>query len=235
LDCHTHCGIHLPYQKLSREWREASVDGGVVFAPVEEVYDRHDPDFVDSDKYACSRASVHEYLLDLAQEAPVFPYFFVWNDFPSVPDGFVGIKWHRHEDEPVYQYGTPECGQFIDAICRKQLPIVLEEEFDHTLEFLRRIEGRTVVIIPHMGGLNGGYDRLKRAGVFESSQVWVDTALARRREIEDFADTYGTDRIMFGSDFPFGAPAFEKRKVERLFSGDQLSAVLSRNLMRLLR
>ncbi len=71
-----------------------------------------------------------------------------------------------------------------------------------------------------MGGLNGGYYKLKKAGVFGIETVWVDTALAAEQEILDFADTYGTDRIMFGSDYPFGIPRSEKNKVVRCFSGE---------------
>ena len=85
-----------------------------------------------------------------------------------------------------------------------------------------------------MGALNGGYDELKAAGIFDSPMVWADTALAGRREISDFARNFGVHRIIFGSDYPFGIPLNEKRKLLNVFSGDDLSAVLSGNLMRLL-
>ena len=96
------------------------------------------------------------------------------------------------------------------------------------------ISGRTIVIIPHMGRLNGGYYKLKKAGIFENEMVWVDTALASRQEIEDFAGTYGIGRMMFGSDYPFGIPSTEKRKVMQSFSGEDLASVLSGNLLKLL-
>jgi hypothetical protein len=38
LDCHAHCGVHLPFPQLSREWLEAGIDGGVVLAPVEKAF-----------------------------------------------------------------------------------------------------------------------------------------------------------------------------------------------------
>jgi uncharacterized protein len=235
LDGHTHCGLTIPLDILSREWKRAAIDGGVVFSPVEEIYDRYDSFFEDSEEYKQSRRAVHEYLLRISVQAYLFPYFFVWNDFPSIPDGFVGIKWHRHPGEPVYNYGTRACERIIGQICERRLPIVLEEEFHNTLNFVRDIAGRTVVIIPHMGALNGGYVELKEAGVFENPTVWVDTALAGRREISDFARSFGIDRIIFGSDYPFGIPMNEKRKLHDLFSDDDLSAVLSGNLMKLLK
>ncbi len=234
LDAHTHCGLTVSFDDLSQEWKQGGIHGGVVFAPVEEIYDRYDPNFVDSEDYRRSRRRVHDYLLKLRTTKNIFPYFFIWNDFAPIPDGFVGIKWHRHPGEPVYLYESAQCENKIDEICARNLPVVLEEEFANTLHFIKMISDRTVVIIPHMGGLNGGYYKLKKAGVFENEMVWVDTALASRQEIDDFADAYGIERMMFGSDYPFGIPASEKRKVMECFSGKDLDSVLSGNLWRLL-
>ncbi|MEW6350554.1 MAG: amidohydrolase family protein [Thermodesulfobacteriota bacterium] len=234
LDGHVHCGLELPFETVLSEWEQADIDGGVMFSPVEEIYDRYDPRFRDSPQYRRSREEVHRYLLGLLHREHLFAYYFIWNDFPAIPGGFVGIKWHRHAGEPVYDYETAACARAVEEICQKRLPIVLEEEFDHTVSFIRRIAGRTVVIVPHMGLLNGGYGRLKGAGVFSDPQVWVDTALASRDEIRDFAQTYGVDRMIFGSDFPFGLPYSERSKVEAVFSGEELRSVLSGNLLRLL-
>jgi len=235
LDGHSHCGLTVPFAELKREWDLGEIQGGVVFSPVEEIYDRCDFSFIDSEQYRRSRERVHTYLLELARRGNIYPYFFVWNDFATAGKGFAGIKWHRHPDEPVYEYGTRRCEEAIDDICSRRLPIVLEEEFRNTLSFLRRIAGRTVVIIPHMGALNGGYFRLKAAGVFENENVWADTALAGEGEISDFAANYGIDRIIFGSDYPFGIPSHEKEKLYRLFRADALESVLSGNLRRLLK
>jgi len=234
LDGHSHCGLTVPFEGLIREWKKGNIGGGVVFSPVEEIYDRYDPYFDDSVEFIRSRLRVHKYLVGLTSNPRLFPYFFVWNDFATVPDGFVGIKWHRHADEPLYRYDDQRCGSLLAEICGKKLPIVLEEEFEHTVRFIERIAGSTVVIIPHMGGLNGGYTRLREAGLFDLEAVWVDTALASPREISDFASRYGIDRIIFGSDYPFGSPYHEKKKVMNLFSGSDLAAVVSGNLLRVL-
>jgi uncharacterized protein len=234
LDAHTHCGLTVPFEELSQEWGHGAIRGGVTFSPVEEIYDRYNPNFTDSDGYRRSRRRVHEYLLELGSKKNIFPFFFIWNDFAPIPDSFLGIKWHRHPGEPVYLYESAQCRAKIDEICDKRLPITLEEEFANTINFVKMISGRTVVIIPHMGGLNGGYYKLKKAGIFESEMVWVDTALASRQEIEDFAEAYGIRRMMFGSDYPFGIPSSEKRKVIQCLSGEDLALVLSGNLLRLL-
>lgn len=234
LDGHSHCGLRVPFGELAGEWAVAGIQGGVIFSPVEEIYDRYDPFFTDSGEYQRSRLAVHRYLAELPARHKVYPYFFVWNDFSPIPQGFFGIKWHRHAGEPLYQYDSERCHNLVEQICSRKLPVVLEEEFSNTLRFIRQIDGRTVVIIPHMGGLNGGYSRLKASGIFEATSVWADTALAGYGEIEDFAERYGTDRIIFGSDYPFGIPSVERRKVLSLFSGNDLAAVLSGNLIRLL-
>ncbi|MBI5569183.1 MAG: amidohydrolase family protein [Desulfomonile tiedjei] len=234
LDSHAHCGLTVPFQGLCAEWDTGEIEGGVLFSPVEEIYDRDDPRFTDSTDYQKSRRRVHKYLLDVAMREHIYPFFFVWNDFASIPEGFAGVKWHRHPNEPDYRYDSPECARLLEEICARQLPVVLEEEFSNTLAFIMRVAERTTVIIPHMGGLSGGYDRLKSIGVFSSKSVWVDTALAGVSEIRDFAETYGTERILFGSDYPFGNPPQEKEKILDLFTGSDRSAILSGNLQRLL-
>lgn len=233
LDAHAHCGITLPFEQLHPRWQEGSIGGGVLFAPVEEIYDRYDPDFTDTEEYVHSRKKVHSYLESLKSER-IFSYWFVWNDFELPRAGFAGIKWHRHADEPVYNYHSDECRMFIEHICQLRLPVIIEEEFHHTLQLAGKFNKRTAVIIPHFGGLNGGYMRLKKADLFENPAVYVDTALAGRAEIEDFASDYGVDRILFGSDFPFGEPAYEKYKVENIFYGQDRKKVMAENLLGLL-
>ena len=233
LDAHAHCGLTLPMEILKARWQQGNIDGGVIFSPVEEIYDRYDPHFVDAESYRKSREKVHSYLESLISEQ-IFAYWFVWNDFVLPGKLFTGIKWHRHADEPQYQYGTERCHKFIEHICALQLPVILEEEFHHTLEMVKIIDSRTVVIIPHFGGLNGGYRPLKEAGLFENPMVFVDTALAGPSEIKDFAADYGVQRILFGSDFPFGEPSRERSKVERIFTGKERKKVLAQNLLDLL-
>lgn len=233
LDAHAHCGLTLPLERLGPLWEDGGIDGGVLFSPVEEIYDRYDRNFVDSPYFRESRQKVHSYLESLISKH-IFAYWFVWNDFAPPGEKFSGIKWHRHSNEPRYRYGTEECENFIEHICSRRLPVILEEEFHHTLDLVQKICGRTVVIIPHFGGLNGGYRRLKQADLFENPMVYVDTALAGTHELRDFAADYGVDRILFGSDFPFGDPAVERYKVENIFTGRDREKVLAQNLLDLL-
>ncbi len=233
LDAHVHCGYTLPVEKILPLWQTGNIDGGVLFSPVEEIYDRYDPFFSDDAFYRQSRQKVHAYLDSLRKEL-IYTYWFVWNDFLFPPAGFSGIKWHRHAHEPRYDFHSRACYDFIEHICEKKYPVIIEDEFTNTLELLQRIKGRTAAIIPHCGLLNGGYRWLKKAAVFEDPSVYVDTALASSREIEDFAADYGTERIIFGSDFPFGLPSHERTKLERIFNGSDRQRVFAENLLSLL-
>ncbi len=149
-----------------------------------------------------------------SRDPDIHAYYFVWNDFRKgeLKKGYRGIKWHRHEYEPVYHYDDPGCEAFIAEAVRLQLPIVLEESFRNTLYFIKRIAGRTPIIIPHLGGLNGGFDALFEADVWDGETVYADTALASTGDMEIFLKRYGSRKLLFGSDFPFRHPV--QRAVE---------------------
>ncbi|HAY22587.1 MAG TPA: amidohydrolase, partial [Desulfobacterales bacterium] len=67
-------------------------------------------------------------------------------------------------------------------------------------------------------------------------QVYADTALAALPEIKDFIRRFGADRLLFGSDYPFGAPGAELDKILRLNLPEaQTQAILGDNFRRLAR
>jgi predicted TIM-barrel fold metal-dependent hydrolase len=123
----------------------------------------------------------------------------------------------------------------IAEITRRRLPIVLEESFHHTCTFIEHMAPEAVIIIPHLGGLNGGYRALDQAGIWRRPNVYADTALASTSEMRHFIDHYGADKLLFGSDYPFGDPGGELRKVERLhLSSLDFEKVVSGNVLNLL-
>jgi hypothetical protein len=198
---------------------EAGITDACLFAPVEDIYDRDDYDFQDNTHWQQARRAANRYLLDLADAGEaIFPYLFVWNDFAieELRRPYRGIKWHRHSYEPIYHYDDPRCGRMLAEITRRRLPVVLEESFDNTIRFIERLAPEAVIIIPHLGGLNGGYQALDRAGVWQRDNVYADTALASPQEMRHFLEHYGPHKLLFGSDYPFGLPAGELRKIERL-------------------
>jgi hypothetical protein len=242
IDAHAHCGAmdRSPPQAIADYLREVAgtgIQGAALFSPVGEIYDRFDPFFEDSPEWQARREASNAYLLTLnPRELTVYPYFFIWNDFAveQLSDLHRGIKWHRHADEPVYRYQDPKCQKALKVIRSRNLPVVLEEELENTLYFLHELAQGIRVIIPHLGLLNGGFRALGHAGVWEMGNVWADTALASEQEILEYIRCYGPDKLMFGSDFPFGRPARELNKVRRLDLDPEVEqAVVGGNFLRL--
>ncbi|MCP4689929.1 MAG: amidohydrolase family protein [Desulfobacterales bacterium] len=241
IDSHIHCGVQNVSQPISRITPlldAAGIREACLFAPVEDIYYRYTSDFDDNEEWRSHRRKAHEYLLALASEQEgIFPYYFVWNDFlvEDLEKGFRGIKWHHHAGEPPYRYEDPRCARMIDAICARGLPIVFEETLQTTLMFLERVAGRTPVIIPHLGLLNGGYDALAAAGVWEEKNIFADTALAGNREITDYLERRGAHRLIFGSDWPFGDPGAQLMGLKSLGAPrDDLEKICAGNILGLL-
>jgi predicted TIM-barrel fold metal-dependent hydrolase len=64
--------------------------------------------------------------------------------------------------------------------------------------------------------------------------VWADTAMAAPGEIVEYIRRYGHERLMFGSDYPFGHPAGELDKVRSLGLDPGVeAAVVGGNFLRL--
>jgi hypothetical protein len=241
IDSHIHCGVQhvdLPYEDIEPLLRRDGISGACMFAPVEDIYDRDNFDFQDNNDWRRTRRKANRYLLQLAAEGEaVFPYLFVWNDFAvdELHHPYCGIKWHRHSYEPEYHYEDPRCARMIEEITRRRLPIVLEESFDNTLRFVERLAPEAVIIIPHLGGLNGSYQSLDRAGIWRRANVYADSALASTAEIRHFLEYYGPEKLLFGSDYPFGTPGQELGKIERMkLSAADFERVVSGNILALL-
>jgi hypothetical protein len=241
IDSHIHCGIQnvdLPFEVISPLLRDSAITGACLFAPVEDIYDRYDPHFQDNQRWRQTRHAANRYLLDVAgRTKQIFPYLFVWNDFPieELQQRYCGIKWHRHSDEPVYHYEDPRCGQMIQEITKRRMPIVFEETFSNTRRFVEQLAPDALIIIPHLGALNGSYPALERAGIWRRANTYADTALAPVDHMRHFIQHYGAERLLFGSDFPFGAPGHELRKVEALnLSGADMDKVCGGNILGLI-
>ena len=242
IDSHIHCGVQnvrQPFDDIRPLLGQAGIAAACVFAPVEDIYDRYARSFDDNRRWQRCRERAHAYLLDLASErTDIYPYYFVWNDFrvEDLEKPFAGIKWHHHAGEPPYRYEDRRCAEMIEAICWEELPIVLEETFARTLWFIDQVAGRTPVIIPHLGLLNGGFHRLLHSGVWENDSVYADTALAGQEEIRIFLDRYGSSRLLFGSDYPFGMPGPQLQQLKKMgIAIDDLEMIFGKNIDRLVR
>jgi len=243
IDAHAHCGIQdrsysQTFDDYLNDISGTDIQGAVFFAPVLEIYDRFDPYFEDNTDWQKRRKNANDYLLHLdSPQFRVIPYFFIWNDFAvnQLTSQQKGIKWHRHAFEPIYHYDDPLCRMALEEIHKRNMPVVFEEEFENTVLFLDEIASGITVIIPHMGFLNGGYAGIDGQGLWSYKNVYADTSLASREEILHYINKYGSDKILFGSDFPFGSPKIELEKIMRLpLSENKIEAIIGGNLKRLL-
>lgn len=238
IDSHIHCGKGIPYETVVPFLRKADIEGACLFAPVEEVYDRYDLDFQDTPEWQMKRKETNRYLLEIARtNQGIFPYLFVWNDFDcdELSLGYRGIKWHRHEGEPTYNYADKRCPQLIERIVELDLPIVLEESYSNTLNFINNLAPDASVIIPHLGWLNGGFSALDASRIWRKEKVYADSSLASSYEIKMFLRKYGSDKLLFGSDFPFSMPESELQKILSLDLSEMAKEkIVGGNILRLL-
>jgi len=187
-----------------------------------------------------ARAEANAYVLASARhDQGMYPFYFIWNDYviPDDFDAFVGIKWHRHADEPRYDYTAPACEEALERIRARNLPVVIEEELDETVAFIGRSPDLPI-IIPHCGQLNGGTPSMER--FFDNPNVHFDTSMATFENLAFVAERVPADRLIFGSDVSgtsqpfFNFPAVEREKVAKLrLSTQEQALVYAGNIDRL--
>ncbi len=185
---------------------------------------------------------VNQRLLDETNRTKKFiPYYYIPETMKPVPEGkgYYGGKWHwmRGVQDSSSNYKAlkdPRLMEFIEASERIDLPIVIEEEFAFTEAFVKKTKSLKI-IIPHLGGLGG--NPIDFLVAFKGREnVFFDTALASSDTVMKFIDKVGHERILFGSDIPFGTMKWELEKVLSLpIRDDKKEWVLSKNLKKLIR
>lgn len=233
IDSHTHwghslslLGVNVTTRELLEQANQSGVTKIVVFPfPSTAIADK----------------GINEVLLGEARGIEQFiPYYYIPEDLRPIPKGkgFYGGKWH-------WVRGVQDCSscydvledlalkRFIEESEEIDLPIVFEEELIFTKTFMEMTKSLKV-IIPHMGMLGG--NPLEFLDTFRDVQnVYFDTSLASSHTIKRFIDTIGPERILFGSDIPFGTMKWEKEKILSLPIGDdKKELVLSQNIRRLI-
>ena len=184
---------------------------------------------------------INERLLGEANRIKKFiPYYYIPETMKPIPKekGFYGGKWHwmRGIQDSTSNYEVLKdlkLEEFIEASEKIDLPIVFEEELAFTETFVKKTKSLKI-IIPHLGMLGGNpIDFLQS---FKSrANVYFDTALASPDTVMRFIQTIGQERILFGSDIPFGAMKRELEKVLSLSIGDdKKESILSENLRELI-
>jgi predicted TIM-barrel fold metal-dependent hydrolase len=232
IDSHTHwgpsvsMGTEVTTEELLRQAEQSNVSRIVIF-PFPSM--------------ALADEGINERLLNEANRVKKFiPYYYIPETMKPIPDKkeFYGGKWHwmRGVQDSSSNYQAledPKLGEFIEASERIDLPIVFEEELAFTEAFVRKTKNLKI-IIPHLGMLGGNpMDFLHTFKAREN--VYFDTALASPNTMISFIEKIGHERILFGSDIPFGTMKWELEKILSLpISDDKKEWILSKNLRRLI-
>jgi uncharacterized protein len=168
-----------------------------------------------------------------------FPYFYIREDFGPIPQEYRGGKWHwmRGIQDSSSNYrvlNDPGLPRLIEQLQQADKPIVFEEELDFTERFVA-MAPELKLIIPHLG-LLGGDPMNFLASFKDKPNVYFDTALADRGTILRFVKTVGPERVLFGSDIPFGHMKNELSKITSLDIPDAgKELILAGNIIRLAR
>jgi len=232
IDTHTHwgpsvtMGTEVTTEELLRQAEESGVNRIVIF-PFPST--------------ALADEEINQRLLDEVERVRKFiPYYYIPETMKPIPNGkgFHGGKWHwmRGVQDSSSNYQAlkdPELEEFINASERINLPIVLEEEFAFTEVFVKKTKSLKI-IIPHLGGLGG--NPMDFLDAFKGRQnVYFDTALASADTVMKYIDRIGHERILFGSDIPFGTMKWELEKVLSLpIVEEKKEWIFSKNLKRLI-
>lgn len=234
VDSHCHWGpsLSLGIEVTTGELRRQQAESGVTHVVI-----------MPFPSTAIDSGAINARLLVEARRQEVFvPYHYIREDFERAdvdpaPLGYFGGKWHwmRGLQDSASNYevlGDPHLPGLIRKLAGAGKPVIFEEELSFTERFVEMAPGLTV-IIPHLGMLGGNpIDFLTRFKNKES--VYFDTALAARDTILKFVETIGPERVLFGSDVPFGSMKSELGKVVALPipDGDK-ERILSKNFLRL--
>jgi hypothetical protein len=241
-DAHAHIGRHLHLDEFARGLEAEGIETAAVFADPESP----------------TLASDNAWVLAEARRRGWIPFLYVggnayadtrpWPEIvlPDDLEDYSGVKWHclltpGHDmgQGSLVSPGEAERGLDADDVQaaletfgRLRFPVIFEEAFEVTVRAVKRFPGVTFVL-PHLGMLNGGADRVLAALAGEGN-VLFDTSLAvpSRRMVEEL----GAQRLLFGSDHPYGSPGPGFRGIRSLgLPGSWEAAILGGNLDRLLR
>lgn len=242
IDAHVHIGrSHLPMEEVQKVLDKAGADRAVIFA---------DPESSDI-------PGDNEYVLEMAQSTGHVPFIYIGGNaysqnrpFPRLPDPealepYRGIKWHcwftpGHDmgggylgmDEAQVHDALTEPGMaaLMGKAVEMGIPVNFEEHFDVTVQFVD-LYPEVKIIIPHMGGLNGGSQRILEA-VGRNANVHFDISLAGLSE--GLIREFGVHKFICGSDHPYGSPSWSIDRVRKLnISEDERQAVFSGNILAL--
>ncbi len=235
IDSHTHWGPSLTLgttvttKEIKRQQEESGVTHVVIMPFPSTAIEDND---------------INIRVLDEAsrEQTSFIPYHYIREDFDRagfdpLPPEYYGGKWHwmRGWQDSASNYEVlkdSHLSGLIEKLRKSGRPIIFEEELSFTERLIDVADG-IMFIIPHLGMLGGNpLDFLRTFRNHPS--VYFHTALASRDTILRFVETIGAERVLFGSDIPFGSMKTELPKVITLPLGDDdKELILSKNFLRL--
>ena len=194
--------------------------------------------------------SINHFVLDAAHAHPerLVPFGTLHPDTPwpdravdqMVTDGFRGVK--LHPEFQGFKVDDPRALDMFSAIAGR-LPVLLhcgDYRCDNSAperikRMLREVKGLTL-ICAHLGGWTTWE---AAAAELIGQDVWVDTSSAiyalDAPTSVNIIRGYGTDRVLFGTDYPMWTPREEVERFLRLpLSDDEKERILWRNHLALL-
>ncbi len=236
IDSHSHWGPSLSMgttvstSELLKQQEEAGVDY-VIIIPFPST--------------AIENNSINVRLLEESNRIEsFFPYHYVRENYDTegfnpLPSDYYGGKWHwmRGVQDSSSNYrvlNDPLLPGLVEKLAATGKPVIFEEELDFTKTFVDMFPDMTM-IIPHLG-LLGGYPLDFLEAFKDNANVYFDTALGSRDMIFEFVRTIGPERILFGSDVPFGTMKSELAKIAGLsLSVKEKELIVCGNAVRLAR
>ncbi|MCX8204739.1 MAG: amidohydrolase [Candidatus Nezhaarchaeota archaeon] len=232
IDFHVHLGpslvlgVEVTLREVKEAMKEAGVDLAVVF-PFPST--------------AVSQPSIIDWVAEVAlADGSLVPFYYVLDDLkPPSSQKFRGAKWHWVRGISDYKSNyevlrDPRLDEFASAMGRLKIPVIFEEELEFTEEFVDRYPD-VLLVIPHVGML-GGAPRDFLKSFKERASVYFDTSLAPASVVVEAVEAVGAERVIFGSDVPFGYMSSELRKIKQLRLSDiDRGAILGGNAAKLLK
>lgn len=195
--------------------------------------------------------SINHFIMSAAKAYPgrIVPFGSLHPDTPfpdravdrMCADGFKGVKLHPEFQN--FRVDEPRAIEMFNAIAGR-LPVLLhcgDYRSDHSAperikRMLRQVRGLTVVCA-HLGGWTRWEEA---AAMLMDEDVWVDTSSSLYALDEATAVAiirgYGTDRVVFGSDFPVWNPDEEvKRFLSLPLTDAEKEKILWSNHLKLLK
>lgn len=245
IDAHVHLGNtpkdkapgikRYPAQQMREELDAVGAAGAVVMAFPEDMYR-----IIDTPEW---RNRSNDYCLETArQQKDVYPFYFVWTDYllPKDLGQYAGIKWHRHDNEPKYDYAHPQCREFLDEVKRWNLLVQIEEEFEPTINFIRN-NPELNVMVPHLGESTGPNGTETVRVLFDNPNVYFDTAITSFDVLKRAYEAIGPERLIFGTDSSACRPVVDnslpvaiERHMRLNIPDSEMELIFSGNIERLL-